>query len=224
MSRFSSLSSTTRMTCGAGPSAVAVADAAPAAWSDGLVGGRRRRGPTAHRDAPWPRRCGRDRGRAWRRSLPPPACAGVPSSSARARGSGPRCHGRPRGRAGPPALGEHRVQLAEQLPGVSTKCPERRGQVGLLPRFQLLEQHLGIADDVVQRCAQLMAQLRAGVDAHAPPARPSSASIFCEQAGEIDGLGVEVVAAGGDGLLAVAGHGMRGERDHRDARASPPRP
>src|SRR5260370_16702683 len=37
-----------------------------------------------------------------------------------------------------------------------------------------------------------------------------------EQPGEIDGLGVEVVAARCDRLLPVARHGVRGERDHRD--------
>src|SRR6266436_8879984 len=37
-----------------------------------------------------------------------------------------------------------------------------------------------------------------------------------EEPGEIDGLGVEVVAARRHRLLPVARHGVRGERDHRD--------
>ena len=50
------------------------------------------------------------------------------------------------------------------------------------------------------------------------------ASIFAEQAGELDGLGVVVVAAGLERLLAVAGHGVRGQGDDRDALRSRGRP
>src|SRR5262249_50112759 len=39
---------------------------------------------------------------------------------------------------------------------------------------------------------------------------------LAEQAGELDRLGVILVAAGGEGLLAVAGHGVGGQGDHRD--------
>jgi len=39
---------------------------------------------------------------------------------------------------------------------------------------------------------------------------------FCEQAGEVDGFGVVVVAAGGEGFFAVACHGVCGEGDHGD--------
>src|SRR5260370_2542238 len=50
-----------------------------------------------------------------------------------------------------------------------------------------------------------------------------------EQPGEIDGLGVEVVAARCDRLLPVARHRVRGDRDHRDrpgprAGLAPPAP
>src|SRR3954469_6643254 len=37
-----------------------------------------------------------------------------------------------------------------------------------------------------------------------------------DEAREVDGLGVVVVAAGLEGLLAVAGHGVRREGDDRD--------
>ena len=45
-----------------------------------------------------------------------------------------------------------------------------------------------------------------------------------QQAGEVDRLGVEVVAAGVERLLAIADHGVRGQGDDRDVAAWPDRP
>jgi len=41
-----------------------------------------------------------------------------------------------------------------------------------------------------------------------------------EQAIEFDGLGIEIVAAGGERLLAIAGHCVRAERDDRNVAVS----
>ena len=46
----------------------------------------------------------------------------------------------------------------------------------------------------------------------------SSRLILAEQPGEVDGFGVEVVAAGVEGFLAVAHHGVRGKGDDRNRR------
>src|SRR4029079_7143665 len=62
------------------------------------------------------------------------------------------------------------------------------GYLGLVAGRQFLQQHLGVADDVVQRSAQLVAELRGRIDAHAPPARPSRASILSSSRGRSTGL------------------------------------
>ena len=49
------------------------------------------------------------------------------------------------------------------------------------------------------------------------PARADQPLDLLEQAVELDGLGVVVVAARHQGLFAVARHGVRGERDDRDS-------
>ena len=65
-------------------------------------------------------------------------------------------------------------------PGAGERRAERRepgGQVGLVAVLQLLEEHLGVADDVVQRRAQLVAELRAGsMLTRRPPARAAPRS------------------------------------------------
>ena len=83
---------------------------------------------------------------------------------------------------------QHLVQPGQELARVRPERGEAGGQVGLVPGLELLEQHLGVADDVVQRRAQLVAKLRGGIDAHAPPVRPSSASIFSSRRTRSTGL------------------------------------
>src|SRR4051812_17462965 len=39
---------------------------------------------------------------------------------------------------------------------------------------------------------------------------------FRQQRGEFNGLGLEFIAAGGEGVLTIASHGMRGKSNHRD--------
>src|SRR6185369_2118547 len=86
------------------------------------------------------------------------------------------------------APGEHLVQQGQELARIAVERRESRGQVGLVAVLQLVQEQLGVADDVVQRRAQLVAQLRGGVDAHAPAARPSSASIFSSSRARSTGL------------------------------------
>src|SRR5262249_36901930 len=83
---------------------------------------------------------------------------------------------------------QHLVQQGQELPGIDTKGREPHGELGLTAVCQLLEQELGVADDVVQRRAQLMPKLRGRVDAHVPPVRPSSASIFSTSRAKSTGL------------------------------------
>src|SRR5207237_6612797 len=73
---------------------------------------------------------------------------------------------------------QHFVQQRQELARVGAERSDLRGQVGFAAVLKLLEAQLGVADDVVQRRAQLVAKLCGGIDAHAPAARPSSASIF----------------------------------------------
>ncbi len=86
------------------------------------------------------------------------------------------------------AARQHLVQQGQELARVPAQGGEAGGQIGLVAGLQLLEQHLGVTDDVVQRRAQLVPELRGGVDAHAPPGRPSSASIFSSSRARSTGL------------------------------------
>src|SRR5215470_6832069 len=73
---------------------------------------------------------------------------------------------------------QHLVQGRQQLARVGPKRGQPGRELRLAAVRELLEQELGVADDVVERRAQLVPELRGRIDAHAPPARPSSASIF----------------------------------------------
>src|SRR5262249_59421440 len=80
------------------------------------------------------------------------------------------------------------VEQGQELAGVGPELGEPRGQLGLAAVGELFEEQLGVADDVIQRRAELVAKLRRRVDAHAPAARPSSASIFSTSRAKSTGL------------------------------------
>ena len=158
----------------------------------------RRPRPRARRGSPWPSSASSRSVAAQMRSRSA-SSAPAPASAARrrrprpprgrARGAGPACRARRRGpvRAALAAR-QHLVQQGQELARVGAQGGEAGGQLGLVAGRELLEQHLGVADDVVQRRAQLVAELRGGVDAHAPPLRPSRASIFSSSRARSTGL------------------------------------
>src|SRR5262245_44411506 len=80
------------------------------------------------------------------------------------------------------------VQQGQEVTGVGPELGELRGQLGLATVGELFEEQLGVADDVIQRRAKLVPQLRRRVDAHALAARPSSASIFSTSRAKSTGL------------------------------------
>ena len=72
-------------------------------------------------------------------------------------------------------------------------------------------------NDIGQRRAQAAALGRRRTGSACSAAIQKGADLV-EQPRQLDRLGVEVVAAGGERLLLVLHHRMRGERDHGDAR------
>ena len=136
----------------------------------GRRGGPRGPGPAARRAARWRRRM---RSRSASRAAAPAAAARRCrlSPAARTRSSGGPSVPRAAARSGGPVwpARQHLVQQGQELAGVGAEGGEVRGQLGLVAGLQLLEQHLGVADDVVQRRAQLVAELGAGLDAHGRP-------------------------------------------------------
>src|SRR5262249_26525023 len=106
------------------------------------------------------------------------------------------CRGRPDGAARGGETGgaarlsarQRLVQQGQKLAGVGPELGEPRGQLGLASVGELFEEQLGVADDVIQRRAELVPKLRPRVDAHAPAARPSSASIFSTSRAKSTGL------------------------------------
>src|SRR5438552_2607360 len=74
------------------------------------------------------------------------------------------------------------------MAGVGAQRGQVRRQLRLPDVAELLEQQLGVADDVVQRRTQLVAKLSGRVDAHEPAARPSRASIFWTRRAKSTGL------------------------------------
>src|SRR5215813_12400013 len=96
--------------------------------------------------------------------------------------------GREIGRAARLSARQRLVQQGQELAGVGPELGEPRGQLGLAAVSELFEEQLGVADDVIQRRAELVAKLRRRVDTHAPAARPSSASIFSTSRPKSTGL------------------------------------
>src|SRR5207237_4001104 len=115
---------------------------------------------------------------------------------------------------------QHFVQQRQELASVGAERSEPRGQVGFAAVLKFLEEQLGVADDVVQRRAQLVTKLRGGIDAHAPAARPSSASIFSISRARSTGLVSKSAQPGAMGFsrspdMAGAGSGVAGTTARR---------
>ena len=96
-------------------------------------------------------------------------------------------------------------------------------------QLELLLEHVEIERLVVDDQDMCRLHRPPSARAGAAPARPDPTSIepmaqLREQQVLVDRLGHEVVAPAALRLLLVAAHGMRGEGDHRDGRASPRRP
>ena len=80
------------------------------------------------------------------------------------------------------------VQERQELPRIGEQVREVGSERGRASVGGILQQHLGVADDVVQRRAQLMTKLRGGIDGHAPGVRPEQRLDLPEQAGSSTGL------------------------------------
>ena len=116
------------------------------------------------------------------------------------------------------------MSAGEEPARVAVQAPQRVGQIRRGAVLHLLEQHLAVADDVAERRAQLVARVGedGGLGCSRRRLRPEERLDLPQQPGQLDGLGVVVVAARGQRLVAIARHRVRGQRDHRDVAGAGP--